>query len=154
LPIAAAMASFCAVKRLAPIALAGLFLASAGAGLARPTPTPTPTEEPEGTISGIAIARTAGGWLGLELREHTFRLTFYDAKKMPVAADVTSAVLRWPVRYQPNDERTLLLPTDEPSVLASAFWVKGPLAFKLHITLLVEGKTDTPPESYVIDFHG
>ncbi len=140
------------MKRLAPIGLAGLFLVSAGALLGRPTP--TPTEEAEGTISGIAIARAAGGWLGLELREHTFRLTFYDAKKKPVAADVTSAVLRWPVRYQPNDERTLLVPTDDPSVLASSYWVKGPLAFKLHITLLVEGKTDAPPESYVIDYHG
>jgi hypothetical protein len=140
------------MKRLAPIALAGLFVASACAALARPTP--TPTEEPEGAITGVAIPRAGGGWLGLELKDHTFRLTFYDAKKKPVAADVTSVVLRWPVRYQPNDERTLLLPSDDPSVLASSYWVKGPLAFKLHITLLVEGKTDAPPESYVIDYHG
>jgi hypothetical protein len=140
------------MKRLAPIALAGLFVAVTGVGFARPTP--TPTEEPAGTISGIAIARPQGGWLGVELRGHTFRLTFYDARKKPVAADATSAVLRWPVRYQPNDERTQLVPTDDPAVLASAYWVKGPLVFKLHLALLVEGKTDAPPESYVIDFHG
>lgn len=117
-------------------------------------PRPTPTPEPEGTISGTAIARPNGGWLGLELQDHTFRLTFYDANKKPVPADVASAVLRWPVRYQPNDERTLLTPTGDPSVLASSYWVRGPLAFKLHITLLAEVKGDAPPESYVIDFHG
>jgi hypothetical protein len=138
------------MKRLL-FALAALALATPAGLRARPTPTPTP--EPEGTISGMAIARANGSWLGLELREHTFRLTFYDAKKKPMPADATSVVLRWPVRYQPNDERTLLTPTDDPSVLASAFWVRGPLAFKLHITLLTDEKSDTP-ESYVIDFHG
>jgi hypothetical protein len=140
------------MNRSALLALA-VVLAGAPAGLAA-RPTPTPTEEPEGTISGIAIARASGGWLGVEVRDHTFRLTFYDAKKKPVAADVSSAVLRWPVRYQPNDERTQLLPTEDPSVLASTYWVKGPLTFKLHVTLLSDGKTDTPPESYVIDFRG
>jgi hypothetical protein len=50
-----------------------------------------------------------------------------------------------------QSERTELLPTDDPSVLASAYPSRA-LAFKLHITLLVEGKPDTPPESYVIDF--
>jgi hypothetical protein len=141
------------MKRIAPLALAGLFLAAIGGVSARPTPTPTPTEEPEGEVAGTVVARTGGGWLGVEVKDRTFRLTFYNAKKQPVPADATSVVLRWPVRYQPNDERTELLPTDDPAVLASAYAVKGPLLFKLHITLLVEGKTDAP-ESYVIDFRG
>lgn len=138
------------MKRLV-FALVALALAAPLGAFAKAKPTPTP--EPEGTISGTAIARANGGWLGLEMRDHTFRLTFYDANKKPVPADATSAVLRWPVRYQPNDERTLLTPTDDPSVLASSYWVKGPLAFKLHITLLTEAKSDSP-ESYVIDYHG
>jgi hypothetical protein len=136
------------MKRLV-FGLVALALTAPLGALAKAKPTP----EPEGTISGTAIARANGGWLGLELRDHAFRLTFYDENKKPVPADATSAVLRWPVRYQPNDERTLLTPTDDPSVLASSYWVKGPLAFKLHIVLLTETKSDSP-ESYVIDFHG
>lgn len=139
------------MKRFAPLVLAGLFLAAAGIGSARPTP--TPTEEPEGTVSGTAVARSQGGWLGVEIKDRTFRVTFYNAKKKPVPADVTSIILWWPVHYQPNAERTELLPSGDPSVLASSYAVKGPLVFKLHIALLVEGKTDAP-ESYVIDFHG
>ena len=68
-----------------------------------------------------------GGWLGVEVADRTFRITFYNEKKKPVAADATSAILRWPVHYQPNDERTELLPTDDPAVLASPYAVKGPL---------------------------
>ena len=73
-----------------------------------------------------------------------------------MAADVASAVLRWPVRYQPNDERTLLVPTDDPSVLASSYWVKGPLAFKLHTSRSWSRarRGRRRRESYVIDFHG
>lgn len=102
---------------------------------------------------GTPVARSQGGWLGVEVRDHAFRITFYNEKKKPVAADATSAILRWPVKYQPNDERTELLPTDDPAVLASSYAVKGPLTFKLHITLLTESKPDAV-ESYFIDFSG
>ena len=128
-------------------------LALAGVCAGAPRPTPTPTQEKEGTIAGIPVARSQGGWLGVEVQNRAFKLTFYDEKKKPVAADATSAVFRWPVHYQPNDERILLQPTDDPSVLASPYVVKGPLAFKLHITLLFEGKPDAA-ESYVVDFQG
>ena len=97
------------------------------------------------------MARAQGGWLGVEVANRTFKITFYNEKKKPVAADATSAILRWPVHYQPNDERIELLPTDDPSVLASPYVVKGPLSFKLHITLLWTSKPDYA-ESYVVDF--
>jgi len=139
------------MKRTAALACTGLLLAAVCG--AAPRPTPVPTEEKEGTIAGIAVSRPQGGWLGVEIQDRTFRITFYNEKRKPVAADATSAILRWPVHYQPNDERIQLLPADDPSVLASPYVVKGPLAFKLHITLLNEGKPDAA-ESYVIDFHG
>jgi len=138
------------MKRFALLALVGLALTAAGG--AAPRPTPVPTEE-EGTISGNPVARSKGGWLGVEVADRTFKITFYDEKKKPVPADVSSAVLRWSVHYQPNDERTQLVPTDDPSVLASSYAVKGPLAFKLRITLLTASKPDEV-ETYVIDFRG
>jgi hypothetical protein len=139
------------MNRTLRLAVAGLALAAAGAAAARPTP--TPSEEKEGTIAGTPVQRTQGGWLGVAVVDRTFRMTFYDDKKNPVPADATSVVLRWPVHYQPNDERTELLPTDDPSVLASSYAVKGPLIFKLHITLLTASKPDAA-EVYTIDFRG
>jgi len=138
------------MKRIALLAFAGLVLAAVCG--AAPRPTPTPTEE-EGRISGVPVQRTQGGWLGVEVTDRTFKITFYNDKKKPVPADVSSAILRWPVHYQPNDERIQLLPTDDPSVLASPYAVKGPLSFKLRITLLTESKPDSA-ETYVIDFRG
>jgi len=139
------------MKRIALVASLGLLLAAVGG--AAPRPTPTPTEESEGTVAGVPVARAQGGWLGVEVQDRTFRITFYNEKKKPVPADATSAILRWPVHYQPNDERIQLSPTDDPSVLASPYVVKGPLSFKLHITLLTESKPEAA-ESYVIDFQG
>jgi len=132
-----------------------MLLAFAGLALAvvrgAPSPTPTP-EEKEGTISGTPIQR-GENWIGIELKDSNFVLTFYNAKKKPVAADASSAVLWWPVHYQPNPERTELVPTDSPSVFASSYTVKTPHAFLLHITLLFAGKADAT-ESYVINFSG
>jgi len=110
----------------------------------------TPDKDKEGTVSGIPIERAQGGWLGLELKGGTFQITFYDAKKKPVAADRSSAVLLWQVHYQPNPERTQLLPSGNPAVFTSPYPVKPPHAFKLHITLLTDGSPDV--ESYVVDF--
>lgn len=128
---------------VASVALAGLSRAAV------PTPSPTGDKDEMGTIAGIPIQR-GSGWLGLELIDSTFKLTFYNEKKKPVAADASSAVMRWTVKYQPNDERTLLTPAG-PSVLASSYVVKPPHVFLLHLTLLFADKPDAS-EPYVIDF--
>lgn len=137
------------MKRAVFLMFAGLVLSGIRGACA---PTPTPDSEKEGTISGTAIARPQGGWLGIELKDNSFVLTFYNAKKKPTPADKTGAVLRWPVHYQPNDERTELAPSGDPAVLSSPYSVKSPHSFNLHITLLSDSKD--PPESYVIDFSG
>jgi hypothetical protein len=137
------------MKRPALLAFAGLSLAAICCAATPPTPTP----EAEGTVVGNPVQRTHGGWLGVQIKDRTFRIAFYDEKKNPVPADVSSAILRWTVQYQPNDERIQLLPTDDPSVLASPYVIKGTLTFKLHITLLTDGKPDAV-ESYFIDFQG
>jgi hypothetical protein len=149
------------MKRIALIAFAGLVLSALPA--VADAPTPTPTEEPMGTISGTAIQRSHGGWLGLELKDQNFWLTFYSDKKKPVAADVAAVVLWWPVNYQPNNERVELTPSSKPAVLTSPMVIKPPYSFKLHISLLTDtgdgathpaGSTAPEPESYIIDFSG
>jgi hypothetical protein len=134
------------MRRILLLALAGLAPVIL-CGADKPTPNP---DEQEGTISGMPIQR-GQGWIGIELDDNTFKMTFYNAKKKPVAADASSAVLWWPVHYQPNPERTELVPTGDPAVLASSYSVKPPHTFILHITLLFTGKPDTT-ESYVVNF--
>jgi hypothetical protein len=149
------------MKRIALIAFAGLVFSAITA--VADAPTPTPTEEPMGKISGTPIQRAKGGWLGIEIKDQNFWMTFYNDKKKPVAADVSAAVLWWPVQYQPNNERVELTGSSNPTVLASAMVIKPPYSFKLHITLLTDagagpppqpGATAPAPESYVIDFSG
>ena len=135
------------MKRAVFMLFAGLFLTSACALAADP-----PVPEKEGTIAGTSIKRDQGGWLGVEIKGGTFHLSFYNDKKKPIPADRSSAVFRWSVHYQPNAERTELLPTDDPAVLASAYPVKPPLTFKLHIALFSDSIKD--PEGYTLDFSG
>jgi hypothetical protein len=149
------------MKRIALFALIGLFLPAFHA-LADP-PTPTPTEEKEGTVSGFAIHRAGGGWLGIEIKDQNFWMTFYNEKKKPVAADASAAVLWWNVPYQTNPERTELTSGSNPAVLASAYTIRPPYTFKLHITLLSDpnagaaptnGAAPPAPEAYVVDYSG
>ena len=132
------------MKRILLIAFARMLL-SCVCAMAAP-------DEKEGTIAGLSIKRAGTGWLGLEIKDNCFRMTFYDDKKNPVQADRSSAVLWWPVHYQPNDERTELTSTDNPAVLSSLYPVKAPHTFKLHITLPIDGSADV--ETYVIDYSG
>jgi hypothetical protein len=137
------------MKRFVFLMFAGLLISGAGAIAA---PSATAADEKEGTISGTPIQRREGGWLGIELTDNTFVLTFYNAKKNPTPADKTSAILRWAVHYQPNDERTELRPTGDSAIFASPYSVKPPHTFLLHITLLSDSTNRV--ESYDIDFSG
>jgi hypothetical protein len=137
------------MKRVVFLVLASLLLSTARA-VAAPD---APADDKEGTVAGTAIKREQGGWLGVEIKGGNFRLTFYNEKKKPVAADRTSAVFRWPVHYQPNDERTELVGTDNPDVLASPYPVKLPYSFILHIALLGGDQKDGV-EGYTINFSG
>jgi hypothetical protein len=108
-------------------------------------------EEPEPQIPGITIPRPQGGFLGILVEGGNFKLSFYDAKKKPAPVDVTRATARWPVKYQPQDERTVLNPNGDGTALTSGFFVHPPLAFRLYLSLFVEGRDDAV-ESYVINF--
>ena len=108
-------------------------------------------EEPR-KIPGLVINRANSGFLGLEIEDNHFKLSFYDAKKKPVSADVARATMRWPVKYQPDDERTVLTPTTDGQVLTSLRFVRPPHVFKVFISLFAEG-TEDPVETYVVDYH-
>lgn len=107
-------------------------------------------EEPPAKIEGIEIPR-GDGFMGIQLVGGTFKLSFYDAKKKPVAPDVTRASLRWKVRYQSLPEQTVLNP--DGNALTSAKVVKPPYTFSLSITL-IKGEGDTAAtENFTVDFH-
>lgn len=106
----------------------------------------------EPKIEGFAIQRAKGGYLGLAIEGNNFKLTFYDDKKLPVAADVSRALLRWPVNYSKADETAILMPAGDGMALTSSKTIRPPHSFRLYMTLVVDG-TDQPPESYVVEYH-
>jgi cytochrome c1 len=107
-----------------------------------------PAEVPK--IDGLTITRPNGAFLGLQVLNGNFVLTFYDKEKKKAKVDVARAVLRWPVKYQPADERTVLNPGG-PNTLTSAKGVRPPLNFKVYVSLFTEG-SDAAVESYVVDY--
>ena len=108
-------------------------------------------EDEIGKIEGIEIPH-GKGFMGIQLVNGTFKLSFYDEKKKPTAADVTRAVLRWKVNYQPTDERAVLNPSGA-NALASPQVIRPPHTFKLNMTLIKGEGDDAASEFMAIDFH-
>ena len=105
-----------------------------------------------GKIEGIEIPH-GKGFMGIQLVNSTFKLSFYDEKKKPIPPDVTRAVLRWKVNYQPTDERAVLNPSGA-TALGSPQVIRPPYTFKLNMTLIKGEGDDAATEFMVIDFHG
>ena len=111
--------------------------------------------EPEPVIPGQTIARANGTFLGLQVIDGNFVLSFYDKKKKPMAPDVTRATARWPnlrsATTGPN--RAVLNPSG--TALVGNRPVVPPLAFVVYFTLLQgEGEDEKVVETYSIQFHG
>ena len=104
-------------------------------------------------IEGVEVARSDGGHLGVTIAEGTFRISFYDAQKRPVAADVSRALLRWDPKYKQGQERVILNLSADGRTLGSPRAIRPPYQFRLFITLLKDaGGSDEAGEGYVIDF--
>lgn len=116
----------------------------------QPAPTKPKPETP--VIVGIPIERPNQEFLGLAVVDNHFSLSFYNAKKKKIPANVQRATLRWPVKYQPNDERTVLNVSADGMTLASGMTVRPPRKFKVFMSLFVEG-SEAAVETYNIDFH-
>ena len=109
-------------------------------------------EEPK--IEGVVVPRGEKGFLGVQIVNGGFKISFYDTKKKPVAADVSRAVLRWDPKYKVGQERLVLNPDGSGTALAAPKVIRPPYNFKLFITLLKEAteKEDAVGETHVIDF--
>jgi len=120
---------------------------------AKPAAKPAkPKEEPMGKIPGVTIPRPNGTFLGLEVVDAKFKLTFYNAKKKPVAMDVTRAIGRWPNVRGPGDNRTVF--NGSGTSLVSTKPVVPPFTFIVYLTLLQgDGDDAKAVESYTVQFH-
>jgi hypothetical protein len=108
----------------------------------------------EPKIDGIEVPRGELGFLGVEIVNGTFKISFYDKKKKPIAADVMRAVLRWDPKYKVGQERVVLNLSDDGKSLSSPKTIRPPYSFKLFITLLKDATETADPvgETHVIDF--
>jgi hypothetical protein len=111
-------------------------------------------EEKAAKIEGVEIARGEKGFLGIQIVDSTFKLSFYDEKKKPVAPDVDRAALRWDPKYKVGEERVVLTPGDDGKSLSSPKNIRPPYNFKLFVTLVKEATEGQSPssETHVIDF--
>ena len=110
-------------------------------------------EEPPAKIEGIEIPRGEKGYMGIQIVNSTFKLSFYDTKKKPIAPDVARAALRWDPKYKVGEERVILNPSEK--ALTSPKNIRPPYNFKLFITLFkepAEGADPVVSENYTIDF--
>jgi hypothetical protein len=112
-------------------------------------------QEEEPKIAGMEIARGDKGFIGLEVAEGAFKMTFYDKEKKPTPPDVARAALRWDAKYKVGQERLVLNPGGGPNSLNNPRVIRPPYNFKLFITLIKAGGADgdnATGESYVVDF--
>lgn len=106
-------------------------------------------EEELPKIPGTEIARANGNFLGLEVVDTKLKLTFYDAKKKPVAMDVTRATARWDNPRAPGNNRTVL--NGSGTSLVGAKPVVPPYTFIVYLTLLQgEGDDAKAVENYAV----
>lgn len=109
-------------------------------------------EEPP-KIEGMEIPRGTR-FLGLQVVNSVFKLSFYDAKKKPIPPDVARVVLRWDAKYKVGQERTVLSPGGGVNSMTSEKTVRPPYNFKLFMTLLKDAAEGEDPvgETIVVDF--
>lgn len=115
-------------------------------------PADAPAEKKAPVIPGITIERQSGdGFLGLQLVDTNFKLTFYDKKKEKMQADFKQVLLRWDVIYKKTQERVVLTPAGDGTFVTSPRVIRPPYNFQLFITLISDSK-DKDSETYVIRF--
>jgi len=132
-------------------------------------PAPAPTIKPPGAkpevkkdvkkeevlpkIPGTVIDRGNGNFLGLQVLNNNFVLTFYDKKHKPMAADVTRVVARWPNPRSPGDNRTVL--NGSGTSMTGPKPVLPPYNFNVYLTLLKgEGDEAKAVENYTVQYRG
>ena len=111
------------------------------------------TPPPEPKSPGMTLNRANGTFLGLEVANGFFKLSFYDKKKKPMAPDVTRVAMRWPNQRARGDIHAVMNPSGNS--LVSTQRAETPVNYKIFLTLLAgEGADATAVESFPgISFH-
>lgn len=146
-------------KSLLVVASFGLVLPMLAKPPAKPAPAAAKQEEAakaegddaEATIPGVSVARKNGDFIGIEIADGGFKLSFYDKKKKQIDCDVARATARWNPKYKKGDERAVLNPSGDGKTLTSPN-IRPPYNFKLYLTLL--SSDDQAVETFVVDFRG
>jgi len=106
-------------------------------------------------IPGQTVNRGNGTFLGIQIINGNFVLSFYDKKKKPMAPDVTRATARWPnLRSATTGDNRAVL-NREGNALVGNKPVVPPLVFNLRLSLL-QGDAEEAKvvESFVVAFKG
>lgn len=143
-------------KSLLWVASFGLALPVLAQTSAKPAPAKQEetTKEKEPVIPGIVAERKNGGFIGIELADGGFKISFYDKDKKQIPCDVAQATARWNPSYKKGDERRVLnLSSDGKNLISNPPMVRPPYNFKLFVTLL--SADDQVVESFpALDFRG
>jgi hypothetical protein len=111
----------------------------------------TPADQAIMTIPGMVLPRDNGGFLGLEIDSstNTFKLSFYDKKKKPIAPDVATATIRW-LYHDTGKEKLIygLGPGADGKSLTSPRGVAPPLPHMAVLFLFTDATSDDPVEIY------
>ncbi len=120
------------------------------------TPPAKKKPEPEPIIPGMTIPRANGTFLGLEVADNRFKLSFYDKKKKPMAPDVTRATARWPnTRSSVKAFNRSVLNPGAPTALIGSNPVQPPFVGNVFLTLLQgDGDEAKAVETYSVPFRG
>ncbi len=112
-------------------------------------------KEEEPKIPGVTIQRPNGTFLGLEVADGKFKLSFYDKKKKPMAVDVTRATARWPNTRSSTVAWNFTVLNTAGKALVGIKPVLPPYAWNVYLTLLQgEGDNAKAVETYTVPFHG
>jgi hypothetical protein len=114
---------------------------------------PDASNKPAGDskIPGLVLSRSNGGFLGLEVdpNSNTFKLSFYDEKKKPVAPDVATATISW--YFNNTGTERLLYGLDlggDGKCLVSPRVIIRPLPLRARILLFSSASDSNPVDSY------
>ena len=106
--------------------------------------------QPELPKTGVNLARDDGGWSNVVVDDHGFVVSFFDDRKMQVAADVHHGLARFFYAAKSRD-RTVLTRSADGRTLVSPGNVKGPWVFRVHLALFDEGPDDLV-ETYAFSY--
>ena len=103
--------------------------------------------------TGVTLSRPTGGWINVDVSQHRFVVSFFDANRKRVPTDRARGLVRFYYTTKEKPLPTALNPSEDGRTLVSPARVLPPHVFHVHIVLLAEG-SDEPVESYNFRYPG